>query len=176
MAAGRPVRAPDARTGGGVRGERGGAQREARVPRHDHLGRGGVVPVVQARVPDERAKFVGKYRSAKQARPSGGVVKPDINQPKCRENDQEADENRGQPVELYGRSTDVYYSTGQGEYILSAKRLLVPRCAASTSVARCSLAGPSPRSPAATHGLPLDFARSVCFAQRFCEKKSTVGP
>ena len=49
---GRPIRAPDARAGGSVRGEHGGGQREACVPCDDHpVGRGRVVTVVLAMDP-----------------------------------------------------------------------------------------------------------------------------
>ena len=54
-------------------------------------------------------------------------------------------------------SSIVYCSPSHEKYIFSVKRLLVPRCAASTSVARCSLAGAiaaEPRGDArATTGL-----------------------
>eukprot|EP00966_Prymnesium_polylepis_P146507 3383612-Prymnesium_polylepis.1 len=43
----------------------------------------------------------------------------------------------------------------------SCLRIAIPRSAASALVARCYSAGPSPRSAAATYGLPQGFAELV---------------
>jgi hypothetical protein len=70
--------------------------------------------------------------------------------------------------------SDVICFPAPGEQYLSTKRLAIRRFTASVPVARCSIAGPSPRSSAATYGPPLGFARLWCASHEGFERKSPL--